>query len=141
MSTVVGVSCVFCAIVSGESPAHVVYEDDVVIAFLDRHPATVGHTLVVPRRHAADIWSLDVDDAAAVMRAAVEVSRRLRATLGLSGLSLAQSNGVAAGQDVFHFHLHLVPRESGDGLAPPWEETHPDAATLDDVAALIRSPP
>lgn len=65
MGTVVGASCVFCAIVSGESPAHVVYEDDVVIAFLDRHPATTGHTLVVPRRHAADIWSLDVDDAAA----------------------------------------------------------------------------
>ena len=73
--------------------------------------------------------------------AAVEVSRRLRDALSLSGMNLVQSNGVAAGQDVFHFHLHLVPRATGDGPAPPWEGTVPDAATLDQVAALIRNSP
>jgi histidine triad (HIT) family protein len=132
------VDCVFCGIATGAVPAHVVYEDDDAMAFLDIHPATIGHTLVIPRRHATDIWSLAPDDAAAVARAALVVADQLRAALDLSGLSLVQANGRAAGQTVFHFHLHLVPRKDGDGLLRPWRPIEPDTALLEDVARRIR---
>lgn len=98
--------CIFCRVVAGDAPAYVVAEDDATVAFLDRGQATEGHTLVVPRAH-----SVDPD-----------------------GLNLTQSNRPAGWQDVFHFHLHVIPRWSGDGLTPPWRPTRPSdeqlAATL-----------
>lgn len=130
--------CVFCAIVSGELAAYQVYEDEAVIAFLDRSPATTGHTLVIPRRHVPDIWSIDRETAAAVMRAAVTVSDSVRRAFGLSGLNLVQSNGALAGQSVFHFHVHVIPRRVNDGLTPMWHGTQVDESELENAANQIR---
>ncbi len=130
--------CVFCSIVSGELAAYRVYEDEVVIAFLDRSPATTGHTLVIPRLHVPDIWNIDRETAAAVMRAAVTVSDNVRRAFDLSGLNLVQSNGALAGQSVFHFHVHVIPRRVNDGLAPIWHGTQADESELENVANQIR---
>jgi len=131
------VDCIFCSIVAGAAPAWRVYEDGETIAFLDIRPTTAGHTLVVPRRHAADIWSLSEDEAAAVMRSVHRVAAQLRERLRPRGLNITQSNGAAAWQEVFHYHVHLVPRYGGDGLAPPWRPTRPTPEALAEVQRRI----
>jgi histidine triad (HIT) family protein len=130
--------CIFCAIVSGTLPSHRVYDDEAVIAFLDRSPATTGHTLVVPRRHAPDIWSIDGESASAVMRAVLTVSKSLRRAFDLSGLNVLQANGALAGQSVFHFHVHLIPRRVSDGFTPSWHGSHAEESELESVAHRIR---
>jgi histidine triad (HIT) family protein len=110
-------------------------DDDLTVAFLDRSQATEGHTLVVPRSHASDIWAISERDATAVMAMAKRVAHLLDERLRPEGPNLIQSNGPAGWQDVFHFHLHVIPRWAGDGLTPPWRSSHPPedrlAATLD----------
>jgi histidine triad (HIT) family protein len=106
-------SCVFCDIVAGRLPSVRIYEDDQVLAFMDIYPAAEGHALVVPRDHCRDIYAIS----APAMNGVAEVSRRLaraiRATLEPDGLTVTQANGKAAGQTVFHYHLHLIPRSAG----------------------------
>jgi histidine triad (HIT) family protein len=114
------VDCPFCKIVAGSLPSWRVYEDDAAVAFLDKGHATRGHTLVIPRHHAADLWELSEDEAAAVMRGVHRVARLLRQRLpALRGLNVTQSNGAAAWQEVFHYHVHLIPRYGDDDLRPP----------------------
>jgi histidine triad (HIT) family protein len=129
--------CIFCSIVARAAPAWRVREDEATVAFLDRGQATPGHTLVVPRRHAADLWALSADEAAEVMRAVHAVAHQLRLRLAPVGLNVTQSNGRAAWQDVFHYHVHLVPRYGNDQLTPPWKPTRPSPAELDAVLARI----
>ena len=111
-----------------------VAEDDLTVAFLDRTQATEGHTLVVPRVHASDIWEISERDVTSVMIMAKRIAHLLDERLTPEGLNLTQSNRPAGWQDVFHFHLHVIPRWAGDGLTPPWTSGHtPDdrlAATL-----------
>ncbi len=108
--------CIFCAIAEGEAPAEVVFEDEETLAFMDINPANPGHTLVIPKRHVRDIYELDGETAAAVMRTAVWVARAIKRTLQPDGMNLVQSNERAAGQEIFHFHIHVIPRWYGDGL-------------------------
>ncbi len=129
------VQCTFCSILVGELPSWRIYEDELAVAFLDIAQVTPGHTLVVPRDHAGDIWSLSEDDAAGVMRAVHRVAKLLRARLSPLGLNVAQANGEAAWQEVPHYHVHLVPRYGDDALAPPWSSTSPSVETL---AATLR---
>ena len=130
-------ACIFCSIVAREAPAFFVYEEDDVVAFLDRGQVTEGHTLVVPTRHATDIWALAESEASRVMAVAWRVAHMLRDSLMPLGLNVMQSNGEAAWQDVFHFHLHLIPRYANDALVPPWRATTPTAQELDSVRAKI----
>jgi histidine triad (HIT) family protein len=130
--------CIFCRIVAGDAPAFVVAEDDRTVAFLDRGQATEGHTLVVPRSHAADIWSISDIDACAVMAMAKRVAHLLDERLSPDGLNLTQSNRSAAWQDVFHFHVHVIPRWEGDGLVPPWRPTRRPDARLSTTLARLR---
>lgn len=132
--------CIFCRIVAGHAPAWRVYEDDAAVAFLDISPATPGHSLVVPRRHAPDIWSLSEDEAMRVMRAVHRVAAKLRARLRPRGMNVTQSNGAAAGQDVFHYHVHVVPRYGDDGSRPPWRPVRPAPDALAEVHRQITSP-
>ena len=125
--------CTFCRIAAGDSPAFVVAEDERTVAFLDRGQATEGHTLVVPRAHASDIWAIGDDDAAAVMRMAKRVAHLLDERLAPEGMNLVQSNRDAGWQDVAHFHVHVVPRWVDDGLAPPWR----DARASDEQLAAV----
>lgn len=109
-------TCVFCAILAGDLPASVVWEDAQVVAFMDLRQAVPGHVLVIPRQHVETLYDLDAETAAQVMRVAQRVALALRATLAPDGLNLWQSNGEAGGQEVPHFHLHVQPRRYGDGL-------------------------
>jgi histidine triad (HIT) family protein len=107
-----GEPSVFTRIINRELPAHILHEDDRVIVFL----CLENHPLVVPKVPVRDIFDLDDDTAAAIMQTAVRVARALRAATDCDGVYLSQANGAAAGQDVFHFHLHLYPRWHGDGM-------------------------
>jgi histidine triad (HIT) family protein len=120
--------CVFCGIVAGRVGAHRLVEDEHTVSFLNLAPATVGHALVVPRRHAEGLWDLQDEEHARVARAASRVARLLRVALEPAGVNLVHATGVAAWQSVFHFHLHVVPRYRADELRPMWEaERVPDA--------------
>lgn len=108
--------CPFCRIARHEAEAHTVYEADRVVAFLDINPISRGHTLVVPKGHYRDLFELPPEDWQAVALAAQKVAKAIVKGLGAEGLNLLQSNGPLAGQEVFHFHFHLIPRYRGDGL-------------------------
>jgi histidine triad (HIT) family protein len=129
--------CIFCSIVAGNAKSWRVYEDDACVAFLDIGQATPGHCLVVPRQHVPDLWALTADQAADAMRAVHAVAHVLRDRLQVPGLNVTQSNGRVAWQDVFHYHVHLIPRYGDDGLVPPWRPTRPGEAELDAVLARI----
>ncbi|MGO9903402.1 MAG: HIT family protein [Solirubrobacteraceae bacterium] len=130
--------CVFCKIVAGELPAHVVSQDDRTIAFLDINPASAGHTLVVPRAHARDLIEIGAEDLTAVAFGAQRVATALRDRLGADGVNLINSCGAAAWQVVFHFHVHVIPRYAGDRLRHPWIPARGDPDTLASIAARLR---
>lgn len=132
--------CVFCRIVAGDAPARVLAEDDRTVTFLNIAPATEGHSLVVPRTHASDIWDISVDDATAVVAAAKRVAHLLDDRLSPDGLNLVQANRSAGWQTVFHFHVHVIPRWRDDRLQPPWAPTPATAEELDAVFERLRSP-
>src|SRR5256885_809258 len=130
--------CVLCAIAAGAEPSRLVMESNRATAFLDINPAGLGHTLVIPRSHAADIWELTDEVAEEVWRLTRRVAHRIRQVLEPGGLTLAlQANGKAGWQDLFHFHIHLVPRWVGDGLIKPWNVTPGDPSRLDELAARL----
>jgi histidine triad (HIT) family protein len=108
--------CIFCKIANGEIPSYRLYEDETVLAFLDISQATIGHTLVIPKKHFADAFALDADTAGKVFAAAVKIANRLKEVLPIEGLNILNNNGTVAGQTVNHFHLHLLPRYQNDGL-------------------------
>jgi histidine triad (HIT) family protein len=125
-------NCIFCAIVAGDAPARPVYEDEHTLAFLDINPITEGHTLVIPKRHAVDLHDIDADDLAATARSAKVVAELLTNGLGSDGVNLLHATGAAAWQTVFHLHIHVMPRVSGD---MPFPFPH-RGATDDELAAL-----
>jgi histidine triad (HIT) family protein len=124
---------IFEKIIAREIPADIVYEDDVVIAFLDIKPVHAGHTLVVPKTPFADIFTGDPEILGHMMRVATIIGRRLKERLGADGVNLIMNNGAAAGQEVFHAHLHVVPRYENDhSFSHP---TH-DPVTAEELAAV-----
>jgi histidine triad (HIT) family protein len=131
-------NCIFCRIVSGQIPATRVYEDETVLAFMDIGQVNPGHVLVTVKRHVENLYALDDTQGAAVQRAAAAIARALRDAFAPQGLSVYQANGAAAGQTVFHYHVHLVPRHAGDGMALTWPVKNPPRAELEEHAARIR---
>lgn len=129
--------CIFCRISAGEAPASKIYEDDDVLAIMDIFPWNRGHALVIPRSHAATIWDISPDHAAAVMRAAHRLAPAIRDVVGADGLNLLQSNGRAAWQQVDHFHLHLIPRWADDELVQPVSPAAGDMGAIAETAARI----
>ena len=130
--------CIFCDIVESRASADVVCEDGETLAFMDINPANPGHTLVIPKRHVRNIYGLDEETAAAVMRTSVRVAKAIKRALQSDGMNLVQSNERAGGQDIFHFHIHIVPRWYGDGLrlARPPEVRR--TMSIKETAARIR---
>lgn len=122
--------CIFCRIVAGELPATVVDEDERTLAFMDINPATRGHALVIPRAHARDVHEIEAEDLAACAATAQRLAGRMRERLGATGINLLQSNGAAAWQTVFHFHVHVIPRYDDDPLELPWTPGPGDEATI-----------
>ena len=131
--------CIFCAIVAEQAAARRVYEDDACVAFLDVNPATAGHTLVVPRRHATDLLALHEDEAQEVMRATHRVALLLDARLQPAGLNVVQANRAAAWQSGFHMHVHVIPRYEQDGLTHTWEAARASPENLAALQARISS--
>lgn len=129
--------CIFCAIAAGEIPSFKVYEDDLVLAYLDINPFSKGHTLVIPKEHSAGL--LDTDDAmlAGVIARVKKVAAHVTAKLGCDGFNIVQNNGAAAGQTVNHIHFHIVPRWNGD-KASTFENHAGDMEALKALAADIR---
>ena len=132
-------ACAFCAIVAGEAPAHVVWSDERTLAFMDRAPLVPGHVLVIPRTHSAELWEMSLEDGAAVMRTTLRVAAAVKGALNPEGMNLFHSTGEAAGQDVFHVHLHVVPRWRDDGFLPPVIPHRAGDPHLADTAARIRA--
>lgn len=131
--------CVFCAIIAGEAESSVVYDDEHTIVFMDIRPFTSGHLLVVPKTHAANLAALDPADGGRLFQVGQRVAAALReSAVAADGINFFLADGVAAGQEVFHVHLHVVPRTAGDGFGlrgRPGAAPRPD---LDYLAGSIR---
>lgn len=131
--------CVFCRIVAGEIAASKVYEDAHTIAFMDIGHVNPGHTIVATNAHVENIYSLDDTQAAAVFRTAARIARAAKKAFAPGGMTLLQANEAPGWQTVMHFHLHVVPRHSGDGAALNWPARQPPRETLERYAQQLRA--
>ena len=129
---------VFAKILRGEIPCVKVYEDDKTLAFMDVMPQSEGHTLVVPKEEAENIFDLSAEGLEAMMATTQKIAKAVKNSLRPDGIVLTQFNGAAAGQTVFHVHFHVIPRREGGPLAPHARHMV-DAPILETVAAKIRS--
>ena len=129
--------CVLCAIAAGAEPASFVYEDEDVLGIMSLDQPVRHKVLIFPRAHAETLYDLDDELAGALFRASARVARAVRDASGCPGLNLVQSNGSAAGQEVPHFHLHLVPRAQGDEIVLAWPAGRAERSELDALAADI----
>lgn len=131
--------CIFCRIVAGELFSQRIEEDERTLAFMDLNPATRGHALVVPRRHAVNLLEIEPGDLAAVAQTAQRVAQRMVPALAADGVNLINSCGPDAWQTVFHFHIHVIPRYKGDPLRLPWTPAPGDAAEIAAAAEQLRA--
>ncbi len=132
-------SCIFCEISSGQVPATFVYQSEEVFAIMSLDQPNPYKVLVVPRSHIENIYDLSAEDAAHIFQATVKIARAIREASGCEGLNLVQSNGRAGQQDVFHFHLHLVPRFYNDAVILSWQSTQAERSELNRMAEEICS--
>ena len=132
------VGCVFCKIIRGELPAVKVYEDEYVIAFLDIKPINPGHTLIVPKRHVERLEELEPDEAQALIYAAARLAPAIVRAVGAEGYNIIVNIGSAAGQEIPHLHLHVVPRFTGDGCRFNCERKDTSEEERENIGALIR---
>ncbi|MGD0071832.1 MAG: HIT family protein [Candidatus Bathyarchaeia archaeon] len=109
-------SCIFCKIVKKQAPANIIYEDETVMVFLDIRPLNIGHTLVIPKKHYVDIFDIPENQLSQVHKVAKQVSVAVKKATKADGISIIQQNGKAAAQDIFHLHVHVVPRFEGQKL-------------------------
>ncbi|MFD1717912.1 HIT family protein [Georgenia deserti] len=131
--------CIFCAIATGHAEASVVYEDEIVVAFMDLNPVTPGHLLVVPRKHAVGLEDLDRVIGAHVWSVGHDMARALRRSdMGCEGINVFVCDGEVAFQTVFHFHLHVIPRYAGDGWTICPESQERERSLLDSDAQAIK---
>lgn len=126
-------ACIFCAIATGEAPAEIIDSDEHTVTLMDINPATKGHALVIPRRHAEDLLDIDSEDLTHTARAAQRVAKRMEETLKPDGFNLINATRAAAWQTVFHFHIHVIPRYVDDPLKLPWI---PRGAEMDEISAI-----
>lgn len=131
--------CVFCKILAGELPAHFIFKNELVVAFLSLEQPNPYKVLVIPRAHREMIYDLNDEQAAAIFQATVKIARAIRDVSGCEGMNLVQSNGRVGQQDVFHFHLHILPRFSGDSIIFDWDNTPASAERLSQIAGEIRA--
>lgn len=114
-------NCIFCKIAAGEIPSGTLYEDDDFRVILDRGPATKGHALILPKEHFKDIYEIDEEVLAKAIKLAKKMAKKMTDVLGCDGFNIVQNNGEAAGQTVFHFHMHLIPRYKDDNQKIGWK--------------------
>lgn len=126
--------CIFCRIVAGQAPARKVFENESALAFLDINPISVGHTLVIPKAHYVNVYDLPENLLAEVMAVAQKLALHYRTVLDAEAVNLLHSAGRAARQDVYHFHLHIIPRHENDGLHLGYR---PRAGNIEDPDAVL----
>jgi histidine triad (HIT) family protein len=131
--------CIFCKIVKGEIPCFKILEDDRVLSFADVNPINTGHTLIIPKRHAENIWEIDGEDLAAIHRASLKIAKAMKTSLNPDGIAFLQLNGRAVNQIVMHYHLHLIPRRSSDPklTMTEWELVPGDMTAIGKTAEKI----
>lgn len=131
-------SCIFCKIAAGTIPSTKLYEDGETLAFMDINPANPGHCLVIPKAHFPTVFALAPEAFAAAGRTVIKVASAVQAALTPDGINLLQANGPGAGQSVFHFHIHVLPRRHDDGLSINWTPKPGDRAHIAEIAEKIR---
>lgn len=129
--------CIFCKLATGEIPTRTIAETQDFRVILDNGPATKGHALILPKKHAKDLFELDEETAAKVLPLAKTIAIKMTRALSCDGVNLVQNNGEAAGQTVPHFHLHVIPRYKDDNQHILWEPRTMEDEELDKVCALI----
>ena len=112
--------CIFCKIAGGEIPSYTVYEDNDFRAIMDIAPASKGHVIILPKVHAADVFELEEDIASKIYVVAQKIAKAVKEATGCDGVNILQNNGEAAGQTVFHYHMHLIPRYKEDEVTIAW---------------------
>lgn len=125
--------CIFCKIANGEVVSQTLYEDDNFRVILDLGPATKGHALIIPKEHYANLYELPEEQAGEVMKVAKKMAAKMMERLGCEGFNLIQNNGDLAGQTVFHFHMHMIPRYRADGQTIGWK---PQEVTQEELAEV-----
>lgn len=133
-------NCIFCKILAGEIPSTTVYEDDDCKAILDVNPAARGHVIILPKNHAPDVMSLPDEDLAKAMIVAKKIAGAMKKSFSCDGVNILQNNGEAAGQTVFHLHIHVIPRYEGDkeNVFLGWKPGEMPS-DMDAIAAEIRA--
>jgi histidine triad (HIT) family protein len=130
-------NCIFCKIANGEIPSTTLYEDEDFRVILDMGPATRGHALLLPKEHYANLFELDDELAAKVLPTAKKVAGKVKAALGADGYNLVQNNGECAGQTVFHFHLHMIPRYENDHAGIEWNPGTVTKEEMEEIKGLV----
>lgn len=134
-------NCIFCKLANKDIPTNIIYEDDRFTVILDASPATKGHALILPKNHAANIYELPDEDASAVFVLAKKLATKMTEILHCDGFNIVQNNGEVAGQTVFHFHMHLIPRYLNDGNQDKltWNHAEFIPEEIAEIAAELRA--
>ena len=130
-------NCIFCKLANGEIPSRTIYEDDRFRVILDMGPATRGHALILPKEHFANMYEIPDDWAADAMVLAKHMAAVMHEKLGADGFNIVQNNGTVAGQTVFHFHIHLIPRYKDDGQKIGWNPGKPTDEELAEIQNIL----
>ena len=130
-------NCIFCKLANGVFPTNSIYEDDDFNVILDNGPATKGHALILPKEHYRNIYELPEDVAAKAFVLAKKLAVQMTDKLGADGFNIVQNNEEVAGQSVFHFHMHLIPRYEGDGQKILWNPTQPSEDELKSIREIL----
>lgn len=132
-------NCIFCKIANGEIPSTTLYEDEDFRVILDLGPATRGHALLLPKNHFANLFELDDETAQKAILVAKKMAGKMKDALGADGFNLVQNNGEAAGQTVFHFHMHLIPRYEGDQVGLTWKPGELTDEMKEEILAKVKA--
>lgn len=130
-------NCIFCKIVQGDIPSVLIYEDKVAKIILDRFPSTKGHILIISKNHYENIYDVDEKVFLHMMSLALKYAKTVKRVFSCEGVNILQNNEVAAGQSVFHIHIHVIPRSEEDRIGIGWEPTEPSIEELEELASEI----
>ena len=132
------VNCIFCKIANGDIPSATLYEDDAFRVILDLGPATKGHALILPKEHFANLFEMPEELVSKAFVLAKKMAEKMKDALDCDGFNIVQNNGIAAGQTVFHFHIHLIPRYDHDGAGISWKPGNLTEEEKHDILSKIK---
>lgn len=132
-------NCIFCSIIGKELSSTTIYEDECVKAIMDISPANKGHVILISKNHCENIFDLDEETAKRIFRIAKKIAKILKDELNCDGINILQNNGITAGQTVFHFHMHVIPRFEGDKVTIDWDHIGYSEGELNDLGEKLRN--